>query len=141
MIKMYHKTATIQAEQFDGSRELAKKYGIRMMPRATESGMIDTLEGTVVAHYGDWIATGVDGEHWPIADDIFKKTYAELPTIPKSVADWIEKRKHNNPHDLRSTFVFSPYADCSKWCGEWIEFHSEIFARAWLDGYQVEEGK
>ena len=24
---------------------------------------------------GDWIATGVDGEHWVIADDIFHKTY------------------------------------------------------------------
>ena len=26
---------------------------------------------------GDWIATGIDGEHWAIKDDIFKKTYTE----------------------------------------------------------------
>ena len=24
---------------------------------------------------GDWIATGIDGEHWCIANDIFHKTY------------------------------------------------------------------
>lgn len=24
---------------------------------------------------GDWIATGIDGEHWCIANDIFRKTY------------------------------------------------------------------
>lgn len=27
---------------------------------------------------GDWIATGIDGEHWCIADDIFKRTYEEV---------------------------------------------------------------
>ena len=26
---------------------------------------------------GDWIATGSNGEHWPIADDIFRKIYVE----------------------------------------------------------------
>ncbi len=26
-------------------------------------------------HKGDWIATGIDGEHWAIADDIFRRTY------------------------------------------------------------------
>lgn len=27
---------------------------------------------------GDWIATSIDGEHWCIADDIFKRTYEEV---------------------------------------------------------------
>lgn len=27
---------------------------------------------------GDWIATGVDGEHWVIEDSIFKRTYEEV---------------------------------------------------------------
>lgn len=38
-------------------------------------GMIDTLEG---AHYvtpGDWIITGVKGEHYPCKPDIFDMTY------------------------------------------------------------------
>lgn len=27
---------------------------------------------------GDWIATGIDGEHWVIADNIFQRTYEEV---------------------------------------------------------------
>lgn len=32
----------------------------------------------MTCHVGDWVATGINGEHWPIADDIFKKTYVEV---------------------------------------------------------------
>lgn len=39
---------------------------------------IDTLEGRMRLSIGDWIATGVNGEHWAIADDVFKETYAEV---------------------------------------------------------------
>ena len=35
-------------------------------------------------HYGDWIATGANGEHWVIVDEIFKKNYEELPGQPQS---------------------------------------------------------
>ncbi|MFT8412317.1 MAG: hypothetical protein ABF743_10140 [Schleiferilactobacillus perolens] len=76
---VYRKTATIQAEQFDGSAEMAQKYGIKMMPKTLQAGHIKTLEGTLVIHAGDWIATGVNGEHWPIADEVFRKTYEQLP--------------------------------------------------------------
>lgn len=41
-------------------------------------GMIDTLEG---AHYvtpGDWIITGVKGEHYPCKPDIFDATYERV---------------------------------------------------------------
>ena len=41
-------------------------------------GMIDTLEG---AHYvtpGDWIITGVKGEHYPCKPDIFEATYERV---------------------------------------------------------------
>lgn len=44
---------------------------------------------------GMWIATGKNGEHWPIADDVFKQTYAELPVIPKYVAEYIDAEKDN----------------------------------------------
>ncbi|KAF0343818.1 hypothetical protein GBO93_07150 [Pediococcus acidilactici] len=59
MLKEYHKTATIKAEQFDGSEEMMKEYGIQL-------------------NIGDWIATGVNGEHWAIDGEIFKKTYEEV---------------------------------------------------------------
>lgn len=38
---------------------------------------INTLEGTMVANPGDWIARGVKGELYPIKDEIFRETYEE----------------------------------------------------------------
>lgn len=40
-----------------------------------DHGWIDTLEGGHIVCPGDWIATGVAGEHWPIKPDIFAATY------------------------------------------------------------------
>jgi len=37
--------------------------------------MLQTLEGEYMVTEGYWIATGVNGEKYPIRDDIFKKTY------------------------------------------------------------------
>jgi hypothetical protein len=36
---------------------------------------IDTLEGTMSAHVGDWIIKGVKGELYPCKPDIFAATY------------------------------------------------------------------
>jgi predicted P-loop ATPase/GTPase len=36
---------------------------------------IDTLEGGHVVSVGDWIITGVKGEHYPCKDEIFRMTY------------------------------------------------------------------
>lgn len=86
MIKIYRKTGTIKAEQFDGSEDMINKYGI-----IKESFVIDgwgptddyqycikTREGKLIVNIGDWIATGVESEHWTIADEIFRKTYEEV---------------------------------------------------------------
>lgn len=78
MIKVYRKTATIKAEQFDGSDEMIKKYNITPPMPLDPDYTIKTLEGDMVLGVGDWVATGVNGEHWPITDDVFKKTYEIL---------------------------------------------------------------
>ena len=36
---------------------------------------ISTLEGVMTASKNDWIIKGVNGEFYPIKDQIFKKTY------------------------------------------------------------------
>lgn len=87
MIKEYRKTATIKAEQVTEEANLELDYPFKIveieMPQ-NKSGEKDyklylkTLEGDMEVHIGDWIATGVNGEHWPIADDVFKKTYVEV---------------------------------------------------------------
>lgn len=38
-------------------------------------GWIDTLEGGHIVCVGDWIITGVKGEHYPCKPDIFSETY------------------------------------------------------------------
>jgi len=38
-------------------------------------GWIDTLEGGHIVCPGDWIITGVKGEHYPCKPDIFQMTY------------------------------------------------------------------
>jgi hypothetical protein len=39
---------------------------------------IQTLEGDMVAHIGDWIIKGVNGEYYPCKPDIFEKTYEKV---------------------------------------------------------------
>jgi hypothetical protein len=40
---------------------------------------IDTLEGRMHANAGDWIITGVRGERYPCAKEIFEETYEPVP--------------------------------------------------------------
>ena len=151
MIKIYRKTVTIKAEQFDGSGETIKKYSITPPMPLDPDYTINTIEGDMVLGVGDWIATGINGEHWPIADDVFKRTYAELPVVPKEVADWIEKCKHDGtsvggmlcyelqPEKVRDWIEHTPGTyDCNQ---RRYREHQELVARAWLDGYVVEEDK
>ena len=41
-------------------------------------GWIDTLEGGHIVCPGDWIITGVKGEHYPCKPDIFEATYERV---------------------------------------------------------------
>lgn len=41
-------------------------------------GWIDTLEGGHIVCPGDWIITGVKGEHYPCKPDIFEATYEKV---------------------------------------------------------------
>lgn len=41
-------------------------------------GWIDTLEGGHIVCPGDWIITGVKGEHYPCKPDIFIETYEPI---------------------------------------------------------------
>ena len=80
MLHEYRKKTTIKAEQFDGSDEMMIKYSIQANPEGHYFGgfplyELPTKEGNMEVHKGDWIATGIDGEHWAIADDIFRRTY------------------------------------------------------------------
>ena len=41
---------------------------------------IHTLEGLMIVRDGDWIITGIKGEHYPCKPDIFEATYEPVRT-------------------------------------------------------------
>ncbi|KYK53598.1 hypothetical protein AYO51_15900 [Lactiplantibacillus plantarum] len=156
-MKLYRKQP-IEAEQFDGSNEMVDEYDIEVVEGdyADDYSMPEAGPATYFRYFmpsgyneiyvGDWIATGVNGEHWPIKNDVFKKTYAELPVIPKNVAERIITEHSLN--DLipsggiyRAMIQTVVYGYQKGDIGDWIVNHSDVFARAWLDGYVVEEDK
>ncbi|VRD32833.1 phage protein [Streptococcus pneumoniae] len=60
--------------------------------------------------------------------------------IPQFVADWIDYFKKTGDWDL---FQAMDYLFGKKEIREWLEYknNQDLFARAWLDGYEVEEEK
>lgn len=86
MLHKYRKKVPIKAEQFDGTKEMKDKYQIVDKAELTSAYyqggnryFLPTREGlTAINKYGDYIATGVDGEHWCIAKDIFERTYERV---------------------------------------------------------------
>lgn len=139
-MKFYSKQP-IEAEQFDGSLEMMDKYDIE----PTTLCMAHKHSYTRI-YKNDWIITGVNGEHWKIADNVFQQQYAELPVIPKPLADWIDKCKK----DMESLCWAMDEQNLPKKVDDyfrnyytreqWIEIQ-DTFARAWIDGYRVEEEK
>ena len=144
----YIKTGTTEFEQFDGSDEMIGKYDID--PEQIGEGMpmyqLETLEGTMQIFIGDWIATGAEGEHRAVKDEIFKKTYKKLPVIPECVnyaIEWFEQNDsglgqifRNVYEDLADNWYASPQLKVAEM---WIISHPDEFAYAWLVGYEVAE--
>ena len=97
----YRKITTVKAERFrlvnNAMRDYYReKYGITQIGDLYEissfkstagaqvcymgddSYVIPTLEGSMIINNGDWILTGVNGEHWAVKDEIFDKTYKKV---------------------------------------------------------------
>ena len=158
-MKIYRKTTIVNAEEFDGSNEMAKRYGAELY---SESGygydavegepdgdgyVLITPEGESLVRTGDWISTGVNGEHLTITDDVFKKSYAELPVIPKNVANYLTDCKRANTTigtSLSGNIMLFSHARSHDMIHDILSWlcpsdNQDLFARAWLDGYVVEE--
>jgi hypothetical protein len=145
--KEYRKIAPIKAEQFDGSAGEAKRLKLvsgsdRGWDYDRERYYVRNSEDDIFIFPDDYIATGIDGERWPIRKDIFERMYEELPVIPKDVAKYIRelKKYHRTLTNvlgqvenlmIMRTMPSGPLA--------WVMSNQDTFVRAWLDGYQVEE--
>lgn len=146
-MKFYRKQP-IEAEQFDGSSDLFIKYDMidigamceeRHSPEVYMSG--DNRKVTI----GDWIITDNFNHHTLMTDKEFQQQYAGLPVIPKNVAKHIVTE--HGLSDLipirggiyRAMIQTVVYGYQKGDIGDWIINHSDMFARAWLDGYQMED--
>lgn len=75
--RTYRKTAPILAIQFTPENLAACRAFARdaLVQDADGSWHIETLEGPLAIHDHDWIAQGVEGEFWPIAESVFANSY------------------------------------------------------------------
>ena len=83
-MKFTKKPVTIEATQWfeDGDHPaVVMKTG---PGRYADDGVpwIETLEGGHIVTPGDWIITGVKGEHYPCKQDIFELTYDKAAPQP-----------------------------------------------------------
>ena len=72
-MKFRKKPVVIEATQWfkDGDHPAV----VRGAPSGMPVYWINTLEGDMMVSEGDWIITGVKGEHYPCKPDIFEMTY------------------------------------------------------------------
>ena len=144
MIKIYRKTATIKAERFDGSQKSV--FGYKIVPYKHLVDLIsgnpayysvlngDDFEDEVVIEEGDWILN--DGtDIYSLDNESFKNRCEQLPVIPNEISEFIVTLKSHD-YDL---WYATHYSAISSATLSYMEDNSEKFARAWLDGYQVEE--
>ena len=67
----------------------------------------------------------------------------DLPVIPKYVANYIEEVKQGETDLEGEINIYGAIYGALEWdqasCKEsdWIQTHSDEFARAWLDGYEI----
>ena len=74
MKKTYKTTFEIEAEQFDGSEEMAKEYEMTMSPAGVY--YVNDFDGSKPIREGDWLIS--NGEDIAIADDDYFKEHYEL---------------------------------------------------------------
>ena len=73
-----------------------------------------------------------------VIQELEQLTEPQKVRVPLFVADWIEECKENNIISLSGAFEYAK-EEVDTWLSDWT--NQEIFARAWLDGYEVEEEK
>ena len=75
-MKFRKKPVVIEASQWFKHGDHPAVYVPTNLPDRVEGfGWCPTLEGGHIVTPGDWIITGVKGEHYPCKPDIFEATY------------------------------------------------------------------
>ena len=77
-MKFRKKPVVIEATQFWINSLDGWPQGVHKDSTSPTGYRIDTLEGSHEVTEGDWIITGVKGEHYPCKSDIFEMTYERV---------------------------------------------------------------
>ena len=73
-----------------------------------------------------------------LINDLKKLDGPEKVTIPQLIAEKIEYCKETDGYSL---FHAMDYCYNFKECADWLESNEEVFAHAWLDGYEIQGRK
>ncbi len=83
---------------------IARRKPVELLARpVTEECQVETWEGARTAHVGDYIMTGVQGEHWPVPGWQFDELYEILGPSPQH-KDLLRVRKR-----IREVPVYQTY--------------------------------
>ncbi|HAZ0638398.1 TPA: DUF1642 domain-containing protein [Enterococcus faecium] len=115
----------------------AYEVSLKLVKRLNESKITDEQAWDKVAEAYPESAQSLRNT---LDNAVFGKTgEPQKPVVPKFVAEWIEYAKKKGDSLAISFKPWKPYGvDCSK-ADRWIEDNQETFARAWIDGYEVEK--
>jgi len=102
----YRKTATIRASQWwkmgDHPAVVMASDVMAAIVAGHPTPWCPTLEGGHDVTPGDWIATGVQGEHWPIKAEVFAATYEPVEPAMDFGEAIDPNASHNRRHRLAS---------------------------------------
>ena len=73
-----------------------------------------------------------------LLDDLKQLDEPQKPVVPQFVADWIEYAKNEEGYNVVGAVTEAPEGRIGDWL---ILDNVNTFARAWLDGYEVEKEK
>lgn len=77
---------------------------------------IKTLEGCIEIKKGDWIITGIAGEHYPCKPEIFEKTYDKVITEKVTLQDVSELIERCIKEDVSIETLLMFIEDCYQFC-------------------------
>jgi hypothetical protein len=105
-----------------------------------DHGWIDTLEGGHIVCPGDWIITGIEGEHYPCKPHIFEQTYesAAQQSIP-DIKELVEALEGLLAIVSDSSGVAGYHLNGE--IAEWCEFEEVAMAEEALALYRQQKGE
>lgn len=138
--------------RFDESDKMINKYHLNAIYYRFEHTEYSTNnkpgDSGDEIHLGDWLAIDENGHTVCIPNESYEEMTIKLPVIPKAVSDWIETCKDNKLSLLDTLQVNideidRPKNDFFRWMTDNYQLNNysakkqDIFAKAWVIGYQV----